>query len=194
MGTDTSIVVPLLGSLLCFVRQNFVDKGLSEDNIQTAITQFETWYWIVDGDHAKEAVRWLVTNGQAWKSYKWFVTVLKGGFGVDRYRQLARFNNHHHNKNFYIEIELFDELKNLREEHGRLSKLTNQPTNVQVAKAYFGSEAESSTTTICAPFSARLPIETLPVLESIVNAEHPEICLQSDDIDTKGAQTLSEVL
>lgn len=45
---------------------------------------------------------------------------------LDRYRHPALFNKNRRKKNFYIELTLFDDLKNVREEYNRLSQLTNQ--------------------------------------------------------------------
>lgn len=42
------------------------------------------------------AVCGLVENKKSWKNYSCFVTVLAGGHSGDRYRQLARFQNHHY--------------------------------------------------------------------------------------------------
>lgn len=47
---------------------------------------------------------------------------------------------------------------------------------------------------MCESVAVCLPIEELSVLRSINKAEHPEICLQSDDIDTNGAHNESKVL
>lgn len=63
---------------------------------------------IVDGDRSNETVPWLVTHKNSRKSYKWFVTVLKGVLGVDRCHQLAHFNNHRHDKKLYIEHTFYD--------------------------------------------------------------------------------------
>lgn len=72
--------------------------------------------------------------------------------------------------------------------------MTNKPTNYQVAKAYFGPETASRTTTLCASVAIRLARKTLSTKGSIFNSEHREICLQYEDIDSGRTQNVSEFL
>lgn len=116
MVTDISIVAQVLGSLFCFVWQTFVDNSPPEVKKETAIEQFETWYGIVDLCHTNEAPRLLVMSIKVWKSYFWIITILNSGFGVEWYRRLPWFNNHRHNKSFYIDFTLLNEHNNLCEE------------------------------------------------------------------------------
>lgn len=89
------------------------------------------------------------------------LSVLNGRFQVHRYCQATRINNYSHDKTFYIEHKFYDKLRNLREDHDRLSQLRSKPTNVQVARAYFTSNIASRTTTMCELVDVHLPIEIL---------------------------------
>lgn len=48
-GTDTPILVPLIGSLKYLVYDHFRVKGLSEEEIKRKANRFDTLYDVIDG-------------------------------------------------------------------------------------------------------------------------------------------------
>ena len=61
-GTDTPIVVPLLGSLEMFVYKHFESEGLQGSELRETVTSRPIWYGIVDGLHSNHAFRRMITN------------------------------------------------------------------------------------------------------------------------------------
>lgn len=192
-GSDTPIVVPLVGSLFNYVISHLISTGMSADQALEKSKQHPVWHGIVDGLQSNTAVRWLIINRLRWKKFKWFVTILKGGFPVDRYRQLARFQNHRHSPKYNVSLTFYDELFNLKSEYERLKLETPNPTNAQVARTYFGTTTASRTMTMMASLAIRLGPDVMTTLGKIVNSEFPEICIKNKNIDSHGATTADEV-
>lgn len=181
LGSDTPIVVPLVGSLQHYVREYFDTKYGSEQSIEY-ISRFDIWFGIIDGHHSNEAVCHLKSTDPSWSNFMWFVTILKGGYSVDRYKQLARFQNHRHNEKFYVSMTFYDELINLRNEYERLRLLKSKPTNVEVAKAYFGSNVSNRTMTMLSSTAIRLPLSVIKVIGKISNEENKDLCIQHHSV------------
>lgn len=113
LETGTPIVVKLDGSLHSYVYEYFKDNDLIRDELEAGGNRRDKFYEIFYGKHSKLAARWLVVNKVSWKIHSWFVTVLPGGHSVDRYRQLARFENHRHLPSYNIRLPFYDELNYL---------------------------------------------------------------------------------
>lgn len=174
-GTDTPCIVPLSGTLSHHVYSYFQDLGCSDCDVQEKVNGRAEWFGIVDGLHSNKAMRWMLTNREDWKNISWFVTKLKGGFPVERYRQLARFQNHRHSPKYYVSLTFYDEVYNLRTEYNRLSAQSQAVSNVSVARTYFGQEQVSRTMTMLASTAVRLPQRTIETLGAIMNSEHPDL-------------------
>lgn len=142
--------------------------------------------------HSNLAIRWFITNKSTWKSVTWFVSVLKGGFSVDKYRQLARFHNHHHYPKHYILLTFYDELNNLCSEYDRLSQASSNISNNLVAKTCFGQETVSQMMKMLSSTAIRLSHHVLNTLAEMSNSEHPNLTVGWDDIDLQGATTSTD--
>lgn len=193
-GTDTPIVVQLTGDLEYLLLEHFKNDGKSDEEIAECISMHDTWYGIIDGGHANEAIKNLCTDRPEWKGFKWLVTILKGGHSLERYRQLSRAQNSRHSPRFYVELTLFDELNNLRLEYENLLPLQSIPSHIQVARTFFGSHNVSNTRKFLASMAVRLPKETLRELGVIMNMEMPDQCLKHDCFDSCGATTVQDFL
>jgi len=170
LGTDAPCVVPLIGSLSSTVYEHLRSSGLSEHDAQAKMNSRDIWYGIVDGLHCNKAICWLINNRPSWKEAQWFVTKLRGGFPVDRYRQLVRFQNTRHSAKYYVSLTLYGELNNLRLEYERLSSAKPNVTNLCVAKTYFGQAKVSRKMNLLASTAVRLSKEALDTLGLIINS------------------------
>ncbi len=193
-GTNSPIVVELSGAFQQHLVERFKEQQLNEDQILEAINRFDKWYGIIDGAHANEAVKQLSSTSPSWKGFEWFVTVLAGGHPLERYRQLARAQNSRHSLRHYVEFTLYDELYNLRLEYENLLRLQKKPTQIHVARAYFGSNFVSSTRKYMASMALRLSSETITTLGKIMNIEAPNECLRHECFDSNGAKSVEEAI
>jgi len=193
-GTDTPIVVELKGNLRHHLYDHFREQGLSDEEIEVEVSKHDKWYGIIDGGHSNAAVIKLCTSFPEWRGFKWFVTLLAGGYSVDRYRQLARAQNGRHSPRFFIELTLFDQLNNLKIEYDNIRRHQSEPTQVQVARSYFGTHTVSNTCKFLSALAYRLPSCTLHELGLIMNLEKPEDCLKHESFDSCGATTADEVM
>ncbi len=193
-GTDTPLVVELTGDLKFLLVDHFKEQGKSDDEIEEAISTHDSWYGIIDGAHSNEAIKKLCNDKPEWKGFKWLVTVLRGGYSLDRYRQLARAQNSRHSPRFYVELTFFDEINNLRLEYDYLVRCQSKPSQIQVARSYFGTEDVSNTRKFLASMAVRLPKRVINELGNIMNKEMPEECLRHDNFDSCGATTVDGLL
>ena len=188
-GTDTPMVVELTGDLSYLLDDHFKNEGLSPQQIEEAISAHDKWYGIIDGGHSNEAVKKLSTMDPRWKGFEWLVTVLNGGHSLNRYRQLARAQNSRHSPRFYVQMTFFDQINNLRLEYDNLTRLQMKPSQIQLARTYFGTTEVSNTRKHLASMAVRLPKRTLDELGVIINEERPADCLKHDSFDCRGATT-----
>ena len=133
-------------------------------------------------------------NESRWHSFMWYVTVIKGFHGIESYRQLSRFQNHRHNPKFYVELTVFDQLYNLRQEYDRLCKEKNTVSNLDAARAYFDSIFVNRTLTMLASTAIRLPITVIKELGVIMNDETPAICVNDPALNSSGAVSEDQML
>lgn len=153
IGSDTPNMFALTGSLFHHVTTYFCKNKY----LRKALSQFPVWYGIIDGDDRNKAVLHLLSNNPAWASYKWFVTILRGGHSMDRYVQLARFSNHRPISSLDTKMTFYNEVINLRHEYERLCTHNKKPTNFEVAKEYFETGTTNRTMTMMSSISVRLP-------------------------------------
>lgn len=194
IGSDTPIVVPLNGSLRHLVYRYFREQGLSEDRVNEEVSKHTRWFGIIDGNHRNQAVRWLVLNKAPWSGFNWMVTILKSGFTMERYRQLARFQNHRQSPRYYIQVTIFDELSNLRSEYNRLCSEQTKPSHALVARTYFGTQSTTRTMTMMASLAVRLDQRVLDTLGSIINQDHPDQCLSKEIKTTCNYRNVQDVM
>lgn len=191
-GSATPILIKLEGSLSSSIYTHFKEEGFYGDDLDAAVNKRDVWYGIIDGYHSNLAVRWLTENKPHWKHYSWFVTVLRGGNSVERYKQLARFQNHRHSPRYNIRMTFYDELSNLRSEFNRLSSSGSKPSNLSVAQSYFGTTETSRTMTMLASTAVRLPMAVIETIGKITNSEHPELCTGQTYFENYGAGSTKE--
>ncbi len=194
LGSDIPIVVELNGALLSCVQKYFVDQGKSGEEINELLHRHKHWYGIVDGMHHNMAVRWLKRNKKQWESFLWYVTIVKGGHSVHEYEKLARFQNHRHSPKYYVEVTLYDQLKNLRKDYDRMRLLKQSVSQRTVAQSYFGFNGVNRTMTMLASVAIRLPEQVIRELGYIMNTDYPKICLKEESIDCSAAKTEEEVM
>ncbi len=198
LGTDTPILVKLTGTLMEFVEKHFRDEGLTKNEISLKIKGRKEWFGIIDGRHVHSAIITLINTYERWKSFRWFVTVLKGGNSMERYKQLARWQNERKKPVFHVESTFFDKISNIRAEYERLKLLHRSVTGVDVARAFCGStsllDKQLRTLTQTATTVMRLPRSVIATIGRVTNADHPDICLSSPLLNKKKAKTVEEVM
>lgn len=192
-GTDTPIVVQLEGDQLEHVVTFFISKGLQHSEALERSTQRSVWYGVIDGCHSIESIHTLMKEQpRKWAGFLWFVTVVKAGFPMDRYRQLARMQNERHNSAYFIQTTTYDLLKGLRDEHDliyneRLKKSATGARGVnvkhqEVAHAYDGGEHSRVTFVRQAvTVAVRLSKRAITALGDVMNGEYPDMLLQKND-------------
>ncbi len=196
-GSATSILVRLDGTLLVHAGEYFRKKGWSETKVKDKLNSRTAWYGIVDGEHSHSAILRLMETKKRWAGYKWFVTIIRGGFDIERYRQLARMQNERHSSRFFVELTFFDTLSNMRTEYEKLSKTSSRVAGQDVVNAYCGYTVTSkkrSTLVQTANTVIRLPVSVIRTIGEICNAEHPELVLTNSKLNTIGATTISEAM
>lgn len=80
----------------------------------------------------------MVSNRAEWYDMKWFVATLQGGFSVERYHQLTRFQNHRHSTKFYFSMTLFYGINNFSVEYEQTLQTSSSVRSVAVSGTYFG--------------------------------------------------------
>ena len=193
VGTDCATVIILSDDQMHLVHAYLKEEGLSEKEIQEKVNEHPVWYGIIDGCHSHCALKRLKSSDMKWASFRWTVMVLSGNHPIERYRQYARAMNARHDKSFYVELTLYDELNNLRQEYESMC-IQSTPTQADVARAYFGSPSVTKTMTIKSSLAIRLSRELIEELGKISNLEDPNMCLKSKYIDTGTNKTTTEVL
>lgn len=92
----------------------------------------DKWYGIIDGCHSHEALKELrVELPHEWCKLKWYVTMVKGGHSLEKYRQLACMQNERKDSNYYIETTHYDLLRGLRIEYDRLQAKNNKMSSTR---------------------------------------------------------------
>ncbi len=133
-----------------------------------------------------------------WKSFKWYVTLIKGGQSLHRYKQLSRMQNERHNVQFYVETTFYDKIYNLRMEYDRLKQERTNVSAPDVVKAFTGCKhiVEKRTRSMVQTAGAviRIPMEVIHAIGTIINSEHPDICLSSPNLNRFKYQTVDEVM
>ena len=196
-GTDTSIVVKLDGVHLLHVCDYFKKKGYSESMIKERISSRKNWYGIVDGEHSHAAILRLIETKKRWAGYRWFVTIIKSGFNIEKYRQLARMQNERHNDQFYIETTFFDMISNMRTEYDKLRKVQSRVLGQDVVNAYCGytvTSKKTSTLVQTANTAIRLPVSVVRAIGEVSNLEQPDLVLSSTKLNSKGATSVEEAM
>ena len=93
-----------------------------------------------------------------------------------------------------MQLTLFDEINNLRIEYENMLQMQLKPSQVEVARKYFGTEHVSNTRKFLASMALRLPASTIQELGVIMNMEVPQECLNHESFDSCGAKTATEIL
>ncbi len=196
-GSDTSIVVKLDGTLLVHVCEYFRKKGYSETKVKERLNSRKAWYGIVDGEHSHTAILLLIETRSRWTGYKWFVTVIKSGFNIERYRQLARMQNERHSNRFHIETTFFDMISNMKTEYDKLCKVQSRVEGQDIVNAYCGytvTSKKNSTLVQTANTVIRLPASVIKVIGEVSNSEHPDLILENNKLNHKGVTSIDEAL
>lgn len=198
LGTDTPIVVEINGTLRSHLKDYFRGEGFSDSDANARIRSRETWYGIIDGRHCHAAVlRLMEESPESWEGFKWSVTLLKGGKCINAYRQLARMQNARHEENFHVETTIFDKLHGLKEEANRLTREANgkRPTAVEIAKEFGGAmKGKDSTIKQAAGTANRLPESVIHSIGTIVNTEHPDVCLSLPHLNKTGKRCAEDMM
>ena len=112
---------------------------------------------------------------------------------IERYRQYARPMNTRHDKKFFVELNFYDQLNNLRSECNSLKMGQTKPSQADVSRAYFGSKSVNKTMTLMASFAIKLSEEATSAIGEITNIEDPNLCITSPHINTGTIKSSSEV-
>ena len=179
---------------MSFVFNHFSEKGHSVEEVKLIVDKYDSWYGIVDGLHHNMAVRWLKEHKDSWSSSLWYVTVLKGGFSVEHYQKLSRFQNHRHSAKYFVEVTFFDQLNNLRRDYERFRLRKPSVSQKQVAQSYFGTQTVNRTMTMTASLAIRLPKLVLRELGIIMNTERPDMYIAETSLDAYGAKTEEDII
>ena len=196
-GTDTPILVRLSGSNVTHALEYFRTKGLSEAEAKERVKERSVWYGIIDGEHSYHAITHLMETKKRWEGYRWFVTIVKEGFSIERYRQLARMQNERHNDRFFVEFTFFDMISNMKTEYDRLCKIQARVVAQDVVNQYCGysvTTKKMSTLLQTANTVMRLPSSVIKVIGKISNEEHPEWVLSCPRLNKSKAGSLNDVL
>lgn len=159
----------------------------SEDKIKEIVASQKMWYHIIDGRHANEAVRYLIRNKVTCRSFIWTETIISGGHPDEKYRQLALVQYVKHLNRFHVEMTLYDDLHSHWVAYDRLRIESTTPSFKKVAQKYLGIEHVSRTMGFLASKVARLPTDVLIELWSIMNNEHPYICISPTSLYSQDA-------
>lgn len=104
----------------------------------------------------------------------WLVTRLRGRFSEDRYRQIARFQNHPHSPKHDISLIFNEELNNISQEFENLSAIDVAISNTTAARTYFGQEKVSKIAML-ASIVVRLRKEHLDTSGEVMSSEEPDL-------------------
>ena len=195
LGTGTAILVELSGSMSHYVNDYFRSEGFSMEEAREKANSRDRWYGIVDGEHSQRSIVKLMSLHERWVGFQWFVTVIDGGHPFERYKQLAISNNAKHDAKFYVELTMYDRISNLKAEHLRLVSCGGRVTGSDVSKAYSGMNGKQNRTLVqIANVVMRLSTKVIDEIGIIVNGEHPNICLSDNNLPTRGARTIQDVM
>ncbi len=196
-GTDTPIIVELCGTLQTYIYDYFRDQGHSESVVKERVASRRVWYGIIDGEHSYLAIKRLIETIPRWSGYTWFVTLVKSGHSIEKYRQLARIQNERHDGRYYIQYTFFDIISNMRSEFERLSQIRRRVTGQDVADAYCGYHVTSKKTSTLVQMAntvMRLPTAVINTIGAISNHEHPDLVLTTASLNKRKATSVSEVM
>lgn len=196
-GTSTAIVVEITGTLRPLLKDYFMKNGYSDEQSASRIKSRLKWYGIIDGAHLHAAILEVMQeNPNEWDGFRWRVTLLKGGFPIERYRQLARVQNERQDERFHIQVTLYDSLSGLRQEYDRLCRENNgkKPTSTEVAVVYNGMpNATDNTIRQAAGTAARIPKSVIEALGDIMSSERPDLCMSVPSRNTIGKRHADNV-
>lgn len=196
-GSDTPIVVKLNGTLLVHAGEYFQKKGFSEEQVKERLESRKVWYGIVDGEHSHNAITRLIESKSKWSGYKWFVTIIRSGFNIEKYRQLARAQNERHGNQFHVELTFFDMLSNMRTEYDKLCKVQKRVIGQDVVNAYCGysvTSKKNSTLVQTANTVMRLPVSVITTIGEVSNSEHPNLILSSSKLNRRSVTSTDDVM
>lgn len=197
LGSDIPIVVELTGSLRHFIHKHFKDMGLSGLDLESRVNSRQKWYGIIDGQHSHEAIMRLRSRDEKWAGFLWFVCLVRGGQSVDRYQQLARFQNARHNSSFFIESTFYDLISNLKQEYNKLKSKKTSCSGSSVVKAFIGMEVEEKrfrTLVQTANAVSRLPDAVINTIGEVCDSEYADLCLSNNSYNIKGSKTANEIM
>lgn len=112
------------------------------------------------------------SNRQVWKNILWFVTVVRPGSTLERYRQWAQFQNHKRSPKYHVPLTFFDEMKNLHQEYNRTSTSYSNLSHAMIMNSYFGQGKVYTAMTIIASVAVRLTAKVIATIGEIINGEH----------------------
>lgn len=123
------------------LKEYFKKYGLSEADTTTRIKCRDIWYCIIDAANTHTAIMKIMEeNPNEWDGFQLRVTLLLGGHTMSIYLQLARVQNEHHSKSYYIELTLYNFFSGIIGEFDRLTNERNgkKPTEVEVSRKLKG--------------------------------------------------------
>ena len=179
-GPSPAQVVPLTGALQPLLLDYFKSMDLDAAEVKSRSSQFDSWFGVIDGCHRHSAIIMLMNSDPAWDGYQWQVNLLRGGFPLQRYKQMARIYNGLNAPIFHISLTLYDELKGLKDEWDREIAARNgqKPTSKEIAKSYDGSSHVSDSALIqTANTTFRLSHSVIDTIGEISNSERPDLCI-----------------
>ena len=91
-----------------------------------------------------------------------------------------------------MELILYDQLKNLRDDFERMSLVRQGVTHKEVAQSYFGLQSVDRTMTMTAFLATRLSLPVLSEIGKIMNSEYPE--LYTNNLASSNKTTPQEAL
>jgi len=170
--------------------------GLEKEQVEQRVNERDKWYGIVDGQHSHAAIINLRNKYERWCGFLWFVCLLRGGHSIDRYRQLAQFQNARHDSRFFIETTFFDVIKNLKAEYKVLKSQGSKCTGLTVVKAYTGIAVDDKkfrTLVQTANAVIRLSDKLIDTIGEICNSEYPDLCIRVKD-NSNGSKSKEEIM
>lgn len=114
LGSHILVFMKLSGSYKQFLYTHFKAFSSTEMEIKQRIDIRTKWYGTINGLHSHESIKILRTKHERRCGYICFICLVNGGHSLDRYRQLARFQNVIHDASFYIYCTFYDLTSNLK--------------------------------------------------------------------------------
>lgn len=163
------------------VRSHFARQGLLETALESKIRSKPRWYGIVDGNFRHQVVLLLMDTIDAQKNFCWMATIVRSGFSMQWYCQLAINHKLRPCPKLYVQSNFADILYNPRTEYDSLKLKEHRVTASMVADEFSGYEKYGSASfKQTARTAISLLVSIVKTIRKVANNENPELCLSSN--------------